>query len=291
MVHLLFVSDHDYVEPLKVALTSALQATVDANGESLVESVTVFYQGTPADTVEREILSCASQSGQLHIMTPEDVRINLDLPRPTHHSRISEVAYACLFPLRFAPQGARRLLYLDCDVLVRRSLKEVYESDLHGMAVGAVRDAWTRSISDSTGGLRDWRKFGYSGDEPYFSSGVLLFDLAAWGATGADESVQNYLAVQGNAIEMGDQEVLNGALGGRIADLNLRWNVVADWPRDGPRLNTMADAHIRHFVGRRKPWLPIGREQPHADEYLSAMDSLGIPWPIVPNKSNVSHNV
>ncbi len=275
MVNLLFAADENYLEPLEVALSSAFANTTDHAGKSTIETATIFYKGTPDRQLRQRFERCSAKPQQIRVLSSKEVPIDLTLPRPTYHSRISAVSYARLFPLLLAPCGATRLLYLDCDVLVRRNLTELFYADLAGLPVGAVRDAWTKAVSESGSGIRHWDALGLRPDTPYFNAGVLVMDLGAWERDGVDTAIAHYLERQQGSLELADQEILNAVLAGRIKDLDGRWNVVAKWNlADEPVLSSPDDVFLRHFVGRRKPWTLDGSKQPHAEEYFATKARL-----------------
>ena len=53
-------------------------------------------------------------------------------------SVITPTVYARLFLAEALPDDARRCIYADCDLLFRRDVAELWETDLEGHAVGAV---------------------------------------------------------------------------------------------------------------------------------------------------------
>lgn len=81
-----------------------------------------------------------------------------------------------------------RALYLDSDVLVRGDLKQLWNIDLQGKAVGAVTDIGFPMGHD------------HSTKAPYFNAGVLLIDLAK--ARGVIDEVQVNVREQGFRIKI-----------------------------------------------------------------------------------------
>ena len=86
-----------------------------------------------------------------------------------------------LCPLLIADLVAdeRRLLFLDADLLVLDDVATLWETDLQGRALAAVRDTvipWCRSAR----GVKNYADRGVSENAPYFNTGMMLMDLDAW---------------------------------------------------------------------------------------------------------------
>lgn len=163
--------------------------------------------------------------------------------------RTSSVYLRLALPAAFAADYDR-ILYLDSDIYVQGGdFSALLSIDLHGHAIAAVRD----NLQWRTPGriAPPFRALGLP-RAPYFNSGLLLIDVATF----------NREEVLARCIDLGhreakrmvglDQELLNAVLRGDWAEISPRWNWQYTW---ASRLfETMADAHLVHFIGPRKPW-------------------------------------
>lgn len=68
------------------------------------------------------------------------------------------------------PKTVTRLIYLDADIICKGNILPLWQTDLQGKVLGAVRD-WGEAKSCDRIGLKNGR---------YFNSGVLLLDLTKW---------------------------------------------------------------------------------------------------------------
>jgi lipopolysaccharide biosynthesis glycosyltransferase len=167
-----------------------------------------------------------------------------DLPTST---RLPDVIYARLLIDRIVDPSIRRILYLDSDLLIRGPIEDLYDIDMEGFPIAAVRDTSGIFI---TAGKDLANKAGiFDAADFYFNSGVLLIDLEKWRPMGITERVQEIVA-QGIVRDLHyDQDILN---------LIFRNN----WLRLPPTFNTMdarqpheaLDVHILHYTGPWKPW-------------------------------------
>lgn len=111
------------------------------------------------------------------------------------------VFYRLLMP-ELLPQNVEKALYLDCDIIVRHSLKELWNIDISNYAIGCVRDALEAEIEK-------FNRLHYSYDKGYFNSGVLLANLSYWRKTNAVKRFGDFINNSGMIIEHPDQDVLN----------------------------------------------------------------------------------
>jgi len=154
------------------------------------------------------------------------------------------VIWAKIDMLKVLP--VERVLYLDADTLVRRSVDELWSFDLGGKTIGAVTD-----IGHSMGHSKIERR-------PYFNAGVLLIDLSK--ARLVIHELEG-LAKEMKDAKFRDQDVLNVYFADAWTPLGLTWNAqglgtYANYPspdRDTLPLDTMNDPNIVHFTGPVHP--------------------------------------
>ena len=143
------------------------------------------------------------------------------------------------------------ILYLDCDIALNGPLAEAFGHDLHGQALGAVRD--NQQWRTPSRRVSEFARAGLSATR-YLNSGVLLFDAALWRRQGwsgrcikaaSDPSLAH-------AFTRNDQSALNLALRGGWTELSPVWNW--QWMAATRLLADDADARLIHFIGPKKPW-------------------------------------
>ena len=174
--------------------------------------------------------------------------------------RRSHASYLCLMLPRLLGADYGRILYLDCDIhLERGDLGALLALDLHGQAVGAVRDhtQW-RTPSRVP---EEFRRLGW-GHARYLNSGVLLYDAGRFEAEGWLDRMVGVAADPrlARGYTRNDQSAINLALRGRWTELSPVWN----WQhaRATRHAAEHAEPRLVHFIGPRKPWLDHGRDLP-----------------------------
>lgn len=175
----------------------------------------------------------------------------------------------------------RPFVYLDADVLVRRSIHQLVAPAVVGghAPVAAVRDFGVPFVG-SPMGIGAWRQLGLDPALPYFNSGVLVIDPVAWRRERVADRVFAHVTDWSSTMEFNDQEALNAVLAGRWHELSPTWNVQRS--QGFPRLpvaplfaptvfdEACADPAVVHFVTRDKPWTP-GRSGRWHDDWWEVL--------------------
>jgi lipopolysaccharide biosynthesis glycosyltransferase len=248
-IEVAFASDAEFAMQLGVALTSLARA----HGPGEV-AATVLHDGMPAADVAR-IERCVA--GRIELRWRE---IDAEELRGAHH--MPTLSHATLFRLllpALMPDELRRVIYLDSDVVVARSLRPLWEADLGDQLVGAVRDAGAPFPAGPYG--TDWQGLGLSPSTPFFNAGMLLIPLDRW----REEEIgaQALAVLRRSQPRWGDQDALNVALQGRWTELGREWNLQtpdvvgnglawALWTDAVEAAN--ADPAVVHYTERDKPW-------------------------------------
>jgi lipopolysaccharide biosynthesis glycosyltransferase len=177
-----------------------------------------------------------------------------------------------------------RIIFLDVDLLVRSSLRPLWELDLDGRAVGAVRSFGIPFLG-SPKGVERWEELGLDPRLPYFNAGVMLMDLAAWREQALTSEAIRVAGLR--QAPLADQGALNIVFAGRWFDIHPAWNqqTVLFHPSHtpatlGPDKFKAARDHpnIVHFVGPRKPW-HYGCTHPATAEWRRIAEQvLGAPF-------------
>lgn len=171
------------------------------------------------------------------------------------------------------PQEVEKVLYLDCDIIVRHSLRDLWNVDISKYAVGCVRDGLEAEIEK-------FNRLGYSYDKGYFNSGVLLANLQYWRRTDAKNRFMNYIKQNAQAIRYPDQDVLNSVFVDEKLFLPFKYNAQSallykhqylqiDYPKYKDSIDeAVKDPVILHLSGAR-PWMKGNeKEHPYSIEFF-----------------------
>lgn len=212
--------------------------------------------------------------------------------------RFSPLTYGRLLAADLFPQHDR-LVYLDVDVLLKGDVAELYDADLHGAPIGAVRDcAVLQSISTGRlpGHLEYISGMGVTDPFLYCNTGVLVMDLGQMREQETEDRLLRLLEAHPGSFPYMDQDIINIVFHGRIAPLPLRWNYhfqfelhhagMADLIsgtefEEAPALFESRSWKLFHLVGDYKPWLPPDMEK----SATACISPSGGPLPVKPRLS------
>lgn len=183
----------------------------------------------------------------------------LDTLPKGQYGYITPATYARLFLSILLPQEVKRVIYLDCDLLVMDSLQPLWEYPLdEGYEIGAVED----SCSANEG---YYNRLHLSKEEHrYFNAGVLLIDLEAWRQADFVGRAKDLLGRRDLQLDYADQDVLNVLSVGKTKYLPFRFNLQEAMlrkyvPEIGVEareaiVESLSCPAIIHFTYLLKPW-------------------------------------
>lgn len=195
-----------------------------------------------------------------------------------HVVAASAATYYRLFISELLPDSIDRAIYLDCDLVVKGNLEQLWEADFRDNYVLAVQDMWTPSAAVA---LPDYQHLGVSADSKYFNAGVLALNLKKWRADKITARAIEYLKRHKEHIHEHDQGLLNALLAGQWGELDRRWNLTpaildlySSWqesPFSEDAYNRLIqEPYIIHFATSRKPW--NSRHTPFKESFFNYVD-------------------
>jgi lipopolysaccharide biosynthesis glycosyltransferase len=167
--------------------------------------------------------------------------------RMPENKRLSNIVYARLVIDQLVASDVERILYLDCDMLVRDDIAWLFALDMGEMSIGAVRDPSGALIT----GQRDLMKNRdlFDPSDAYFNAGMLLIDIAQWRDAKILRRMEEAYASGIMQRIYYDQDLLNLIFKNKWYQLPWRWNLIDARPaHDG------IDPAIVHYTGDTKPW-------------------------------------
>ena len=198
-----------------------------------------FYRSIPASQLTR-LNSLVARYGckiafyEIGATEFEDLRVD---------KWASMAVYYRLLAPRLLPANLNKVLYLDCDIIVRRSLEELWNTDIADHALAAVPN------NDQD----DGRILRLPTGAKYFNSGVLLINLQFWRQYNVPETAISFVRENPDKVQYWDQDALNATFIDQWVELPSRWNAQIDkWHPLGP--GAEKDLAIVHFITEDKPW-------------------------------------
>lgn len=117
---------------------------------------------------------------------------------------LTEETFFRLFIHKVLPTNIRRVIYLDCDTVIKSSLEELWLTDLKNKSIAGVRDISSK----------------IKNKECYINAGVLLIDLKKY-----QENIKKIKNIDKLIKKMNDQEIINNLFKNKILYLDESFNV------------------------------------------------------------------
>jgi lipopolysaccharide biosynthesis glycosyltransferase len=197
-------------------------------------------------------LTRSRQQMLLDSIDARKIRIRFLQPSQDTLSQFNEIdngnkltAYHRLLLPELLSSDITKLLYLDCDTIVRSSLTPLWNTRLDTKdIVAATRDlnAWTVGC-EWGGGIPNWKQLGMHKEAAYFNSGVLLVDLEKWRNNKITKHVIKATVDNREHVKWLDQYGLNVVLHHNWKELEHCWNSYPTKATD--------ETKIVHFVSRK----------------------------------------
>jgi Lipopolysaccharide biosynthesis proteins, LPS:glycosyltransferases len=255
--------DDNYARYAAAVIVSALESLDSAWRMECA----VLHGGLSAESI-----ACLERLGnerlRVRLVDSSSCRLLRELPEMAHWT--TAMYYRFLVVEAFSP-NVDRVIYLDCDVLVLRSLHHLYGEDFEGAAIAAVENPGTHRL----------RALQIKKNKKYFNSGVLLINLAAWRTMPILQSAMMVAERFKGKLVNPDQDMLNVMFDGDVKLLDPRWNVQVSMFR-GWRYATayLMNPWVVHFTTQLKPW-SLADPHPYANEYRLFARLVGVtPTPL-----------
>lgn len=187
---------------------------------------------------------------------------------------IGTLSYATYYRLlipQILPDDIDKVLFLDGDIIVRHSLRPLWETDINEYALAAVTDS-----AEST--IEIYNRLEYSPNLGYFNAGVLLINLNYWRVNNIRSEIESFIKNHVEKIFCCDQDILNYVLRERKKTLPLKYNSQAGylwtlmragynyWKYEKEVLEAREDPVILHFTDT-KPWIQ-GSNHPYKSTFI-----------------------
>lgn len=159
----------------------------------------------------------------------------------------------------------KKVIYLDCDLIVKNDILELWQNDISNYYIGAVENPkFNRQF-----------QLGMPMDSRYFNSGVMIMNLEKWRKDNISDKVVDFLKENKDKTLLWDQDGLNAILFGKWKQIHPKWNLQTkffkiNYDDTNFKENEFTDAiknpSIIHYTNPSKPWHYLNKH-PLKNEY------------------------
>ncbi len=247
-INILVTLDENYIPYLNVMLSSMLQSNPGRRF-----NVYLLHTSIRPTALEntRRLLEGA---GELIPIAAKDIGLS---NAPTTSRYPLEIYYR-IFAAKYLPDTLDRVLYLDPDLIVNRSLEALWSMPLDDYYFAAA--SHTGKLITKLNGIR----LDMDEEAPYINSGVMLMNLKKLREEQDLDDVFRFIEERGNLLILPDQDIISSLYGSKILALDsFRYNMTellymqhAPFERELDMNWIRNHAVIIHYCGRNKPWKP-----------------------------------
>lgn len=270
-INIVCAIDSSYVKHCAVMLHS-----LRCHNPQVELSVFILHNGLVESLKNKLSAFLSSFLERLEFITIDDtLLVNCPI---SHH--ITVASYFRLFIPEVLPQDMRKALFLDSDIIVRKNILSLWETNISSYSHAAIEDPVSV----------DNERLDIPPLTPYFNAGVLLINIDFWRQENLFSKAIEFINHHSDKILWHDQDVLNSLLHSYWLPVEPKWNSQStffDEPflkRPEASLSTyqeaILDPAIVHFTGSgNKPW-NHQCSHPFKDDYRDHLRQT--PWAINP---------
>lgn len=232
-MNICLASDNNYAPYMGTAIASILK-------NRLEDEKIIFHLidgGITKENKEKIISLKSIKNCEILFYTPDIKMYDEWFEKTSCKAHFSAAMFYRLSISNIIPNNIDKILYLDSDLIVTGSLKELFLMDLENYHAIVVEHP--KSL---VGNIPD----------KYFCSGFLLINNKLWRESNIENDFKEYFNKYYDII-MGDQDILNGVLENKVKFLDEKWSFFAEksYHYEEPDLN---NAIIIQYPGPEKPW-------------------------------------
>jgi len=186
------------------------------NNKDVAEIVVYVLDTDIQDENKRKLQQIADQyKRQVVFVSTKDVSDRLNSIK---QDRGGASQFARLFLSQLLPQECDRVIYLDCDTIVRHSLEPLYTEDFEGNVLCGVMDCISKQHR---------ARLGLKENALYINSGMMLIDLHAWRDRNIEGNIESVIRKFNGHVPYADQGIINLTLQGAIKIVHPRFNCIS----------------------------------------------------------------
>lgn len=248
IVDVCLICDKNYLKYVR----NVIQQIKEFASENTKYNAYVLYDGFISDELNQ--LKDDISTSQVHIIPIPVVNLFYKDMKNNMYQYISSSTNIRLLICDVLPQCVKKLLYLDCDISIQKSIDEIYQFDLGKFSIGGVRDFGISIDVNHAMSNHYLKKFNL---KEYVNGGVLLFDMTKLRMSGFHNECYSIYR-QHTEFRFNDQDILNYYCMKnkciKLMPYEYNWQVYSSIPlvKNGKMEERKQSSVIVHFVGKDK---------------------------------------
>ena len=235
--------------------------------ESNPGAITIYVLSLELSEKSKNLLKelVDSYQKQIHFIDiPSELVLNFPMKSTDYPSLAT---YLRLFIPQLLPFEVDKALYVDSDIIFKKNISALYDSDITNYALAGMEDAPNQNAL----------RLGCPESDLYFNAGFVLLNVKYLRDMDFTNKAMAYIRDCREKIVLHDQDVLNALLHGKVLFVPIKWNMLDCFYRKPPFIakKYMRELHenldspaVIHFSGPLKPW-HHGCPHPLRKEYFN----------------------
>jgi len=208
-MNILYTCDDNYIWLMGISTISLFE-----NNKELVD-LTVYLLGENISNENKRILEDIAQKYNRKIIVIDVPQI--DIPDSLVTARWPLSAFTRLFIGALLPEDVNKILYLDCDTIIKGKLDEVEKINIDSCVCAGVKDCIGKIYKEN---------IGLQGNDIYINAGVIYFNLEEIRKIEIRQAIDVFMNKYLKLINYADQDILNGIFKGKIKVIPPQFNVM-----------------------------------------------------------------
>lgn len=208
-MNVLYTCDDNYVWIMGISMISLLE------NNSNIQELKIFLLSDNISSKNKKMLSEIARKYN-RTFTVIDIP-KLHIPDVLYSQRWPKSAYTRLYSGNILPKSVHKILYLDCDTVIKDDISQLWKIDVSNAAVSGVKDCIGKNYL---------KNIGLEKNSAYINAGVLLINLDILRNINISEAVFEFLNKYKKLLSYADQDILNGIFNGNIGVLEPQYNVM-----------------------------------------------------------------
>lgn len=276
-MNVLYASNDEYAGLLGVSLYSLL-----VNNKGMEEiNIYILTNGITESNIQKLITMTKSFNRNISFIDITDLEERIGFPINSCGYNIT--TFARLFINDILPAEIKKILYLDCDIIVRGSIEKLWETDVDNVYVAAVVEVYMPENKK--------RNIGLEKNDPYYNAGMLLINRKRWADENLEENFLEYYKQMKGELLYNDQDIINHCCKRKIKAVSPTYNFepnVYYFPYEYlQKINCqyfvegkskyesmVIDPVMIHFLGDERPWVK-GNKNPYRQIFYDYLELCG----------------
>lgn len=208
-MNILYTCDNNYIWIMGISMISLFE-----NNKN-VENLDVYLLAENISKENKAALLKIAQNYERKLLVIDVPKF--DIPDVLLSQRWPISAFTRLFSGELLPNNLDKILYLDCDTIIKGDISKIEDIDMGNSVFCGVKDCIGRAYKKNLGLLNN---------DVYVNAGVLYINLIKLRKIDVPMEIEKYLKRYKSYINYADQDILNGIFVNKISILEPSCNIM-----------------------------------------------------------------